>query len=189
MPPERRFAASLGAVLILQSMHTLSLLAAAIPIKSSATLRFSHSCLPLAPDLVPQTILALACASIQAICGLWLSACATLGRSLRPPALCAAASMAYMLLLEAAVYQNHYYLVLHVLLCLALVPCDPYASTLRNLLRFTTSLPYVFGALSKLTSPDWIFRYQPARRWCEKELMRTVPVFMPATWLASPHYV
>lgn len=81
------------------------------------------------------------------------------------------------------------YLFANVLLCLGVVPSEPRGTTLLWLLRFTTSLPYVFGALAKLTSYDWMVRFQPCGRWCERELQATAKVLLPAHWISSVHYV
>ena len=63
------------------------------------------------------------------------------------------AALGHALLLDASLYQNHFWLLLQLLLCFAVVPPSP---LLRSLLRFATSLPYAFGALAKVASADWL---------------------------------
>jgi hypothetical protein len=182
------FATGCGVCLMVQSRLTLTILATALPNDDHSILamRFRHPCMPLMPnDTLTPFIISL----VQAGAGAGLSAsailcmlrrCRTTTAALRVSALAGSASILYLLLVEASVYQNHHYLFLHVLLCLGVVP---HHGQLRALLRFLTSLPYAYGALAKLTSPDWVGRHQPAHQWCHRELLATLPA-----WL-SPHAV
>ena len=180
------FCCFVGLILMRQSWLTAAAPLAAVHPHGLA-LKFSHDCLPsLLPSTVPVDDFL---APLQLAAGLLLSATATaslalrteiglIGWLLRTAALAGAAAIAIMLLAEASIYQNHHYLLANILLIIGVFPrhCD---RELLSQLRFLTSLPYVFGALSKLTSEDWMLRHQPARRWCERELRGA----STATWL------
>ena len=171
------FPASCGLTLIVQARFTYRILSVALP--SGDALRFSHACIPRFPTLIALAPnLAAGLATMQVSSGLILM-CTTSGPAQRIAALVGCAAIVCMLLLEASVYQNHLYLMANVLLCLAAIP---HGWTRLGLLRFSTALPYVFGALSKLTSTDWMLRHQPTRRWCEAEL------YLPTAWTSSPRY-
>ena len=173
----RLFAVLTGGILLLQGAHySHQTLQAAVPSLSNddlLTMRFHHACMPMAPaspSLPPAVTSAWQCAAGAMLC---LAAVMKASRCLQCAAAAAFASVAYMLLLESSLYQNHLWLLVNLLLCMAVVPTKPPscgARVLLHLLRFATSLPYIFGALSKLTSEDWMAHHQPARRWCGREL-------------------
>ena len=144
---------------------------------SPSRLRFRLPGLPLAPLLFDD-----ANATADAAAALQLAGALALLVWPRAGALCSAAAVAYLLLAEQSLYQNHYWLVLNVLLCYAAAARRPRA--LLSLLRFTTLVPYAFGAYAKL-SEDWALRWEPAALWCARDLPRTSPRVL-APLLASP---
>ena len=188
-----------GVCMIAQAWLTANTLSAALPRphtreEEMLTLRFAHPCLPLAPVITAIEWVPSMCAVAQAAAGAMMSVsaarCLHIATradiiAIRAAAALGAASVAFMLLVEAAVYQNHFYLLMHLLLCIAAVPiCDAPdgvggqsargGGALRFLLRFMTSVPYIYGALAKALSADWLPRYEPTRRWCERELLGTL---------------
>ena len=175
-----------GLTLVVQATYTYHVLAAALP--SHGALRFAHACLPRAPTfmLSPRAVAAYV-SIIQVTSGalLIIATATSCARVAQYAALAGCGAVAYMLLLEASIYQNHLYLLVNVLLCIGVTPPGPMR---HALLRFSTALPYVYGALSKLTSPDWMYRHQPARRWCEAELLPIASTLMSSAWLRSPRY-
>ncbi|MEM6689519.1 MAG: HTTM domain-containing protein [Planctomycetota bacterium] len=89
----------------------------------------------------------------------------------RLSALTIACTIAYVLLVERAIYVNHYYLLACISTWLALLPCDRSVSIDSKLgiasrsnlmpawvlwlLRFQLGIPYFFGAFAKLNG-DWL---------------------------------
>ena len=96
---------------------------------SPSRLRFRLPGLPLAPLLFDD-----ANATADAAAALQLAGALALLVWPRAGALCSAAAVAYLLLAEQSLYQNHYWLVLNVLLCFAAAARRPRA--LLSLLRF-----------------------------------------------------
>ena len=159
---------------MLQGIQTRKLLGTGIVSPGAQLLRFSYPQLPLTPSL----LLAFGAPSIVAaqVCfGLLLA----IGWRTRLAAGCSLVIVLGVTLADQSFYQNHYYLVAQLLLCFAVDGEETLggneALLLQNL-RFVTSLPYVYGALAKVTSADWMLRQQPALRWCAHEL--------PASWQA-----
>lgn len=149
----------LGLLLVCQARITWRLLSQALPELGELSLRFHHPGLPLAPLFLPAKQQALASALAQAALGIVLAtrrwtASAAFGSLL---------VLVHTLLLEQSIYQNHYWLLGHVLLCLVVAARRP--RVLRTLLRFVHGLPYAFGAIAKLTH-DWLVRRQPVAQWC-----------------------
>ena len=56
---------------------------------------------------------------------------------------------------------------------------------LRGLLRFVTVVPYAYGALAKLNY-DWLWRYEPATRWCDREIRAAAPWWLKKWLVSSP---
>ena len=165
------YRAFLGLLLVWQAMITWRLQSQAVPEPGATTMRFRYPGLPLAPVVLPPSQQAAVSALAQAASGLVLAT----GKWTASAACASLAVLAHLLLLDQSLYQNHYWLLCNVLLCFAVAADRP--RTLLALLRFTHGLPYVFGALAKLTV-DWLLRQEPATRWCGR--MRGV------SWLPDP---
>ena len=165
------YRALLGLLLVWQAMITWRLQSQAVPEPGATTMRFRYPGLPLAPVVLPPSQQAAASALAQAASGLVLAT----GKWTASAACASLAVLVHLLLLDQSLYQNHYWLLCNVLLCFAVAADRP--GTLLALLRFTHGLPYVFGALAKLTV-DWLLRQEPATRWCGR--MRGV------SWLPDP---
>jgi len=104
----------------------------------------------------------------------------------------------YVLLLDAASYQNHLYLICLLAFLLAVVPAHRTLSlTTRSgqrtdwaptwalwLLRFQLAVPYVLGGLAKLNY-DWLVRAQPVAIWMsEAPPGRFRAAFLDERWAA-----
>ena len=165
------YRALLGLLLVWQAMITWRLQSQAVPEPGATTMRFRYPGLPLAPVVLPPSQQAAVSALAQAASGLVLAT----GKWTASAACASLAVLVHLLLLDQSLYQNHYWLLCNVLLCFAVAADRP--RTLLALLRFTHGLPYVFGALAKLTV-DWLLRQEPATRWCGR--MRGV------SWLPDP---
>jgi hypothetical protein len=104
----------------------------------------------------------------------------------------------YWFLLEQTRYQNHFYLIALLSLILCFIPaggaCSLDARTkpdLRRatvpawmlwLLRFQIAVPFVFGALAKVT-PDWL-RGEPMRMWlAERSDFPLVGAYLTREWV------
>ena len=165
------FRALLGLLLVWQAMITWRLQSQAVPEASAASMRFRYPGLPLAPLMLPPSQQAAVSALVQAASGLVLAT----GKWTASASSASLAVLVHLLLSDQSLYQNHYWLLCSVLLCFAVAADRP--RTLLALLRFTHGLPYVFGALAKLTV-DWLVRQEPATHWCGR--MRGV------SWLPVP---
>jgi hypothetical protein len=165
------YRALLGILLVWQAMITWRLQSQAVPEPSATSMRFRYPGLPLAPLMLPPSQQAAVSALVQAASGLVLAA----GKWTVSASCASLAVLVHLLLLDQSLYQNHYWLLCSVLLCFTVTAHRP--RTLLALLRFTHGLPYVFGALAKLTV-DWLVRQEPARQWCGR--MRGL------SWLPGP---
>lgn len=177
-PPHRRipvgtepYRALLGLLLVWQAVITWRLQSQAVPEPSAVSMRFSYPGLPLAPLMLLPSHQAAVSALGQAASGLVLAT----GKWTATASCASLAVLVHLLLLDQSLYQNHYYLLCSVLLCFAVAAHRP--RTLLALLRFTHALPYVFGALAKLTV-DWLVRQEPVTHWCGR--MKGV------SWLPGP---
>ena len=161
----------LGLLLVWQALITWRLQSEAVPEPSAASMRFRYPGLPLAPLMLPPSHQAAVSALVQAASGLVLAS----GKWTASASCASLAVLVHLLLSDQSLYQNHYWLLCSVLLCFAVAAHRP--RTLLALLRFTHGLPYVFGALAKLTV-DWLVRQEPVTHWCGR--MRGV------SWLSGP---
>ncbi|MGB0114540.1 MAG: HTTM domain-containing protein [Ilumatobacteraceae bacterium] len=95
-----------------------------------------------------------------------------------------AVGFAYLELIDAALYLNHYWFVTLAAVTLAVVPA-PSGGTVPAVtvwaLRAQIAVVYVFAGLAKL-NPDWLFDAQPMRLWLSARTDR--PVIGP--WLDEP---
>lgn len=175
--PVRRFRVLLGCTMLAQSRLWHGTLDAALPSCSHAlSLRFGHHGASTAP-LVGEDVHSWLCAMLAGSAAV-LIVMPTATQSASAVALCCTC---YALLLEASVYQNHHYLTCSLLICFAVVPRS-HSRTLLALLRFTTCVPYAYGALAKLNT-DWLIRLQPTTRWCEHEIPAALPHWASALLL------
>ena len=171
--PCSRFRTLLGATLIVQAVYTHRLLRSmGAALQSPAlSMRFHYPGMPLLP-LPPGDHLAwwsFELAALQATLGaLMATGCCT-----RFAASCSLLLVLGTLLADQSFYQNHYYLLCQLLFCFGV--SRPSHAQLVSL-RFLTSVPYVYGALAKLLSDDWMFAHQPAARWCADELPTSATV-------------
>ena len=154
------FRVLLGTVLAVQSLITHATLATALPAPGPLAMQFSWPGGPRLPLPLDPTVLATAIATVQALLGLLLAT----GWCVRLAAASSFTIVLYMLLVEHAVYQNHYWLLAHILGCFSVAATRP--RELHALLRLLSTVPYAYGALAKLAEPDWMLRWQPTLRWC-----------------------
>ena len=118
-----------------------------------------------------------------------MAACAllvALGRCYRIAAITLLSSFAYVELLDATNYLNHYWLVTLLLVGAAIAPLgrghrDSVPAWIVWLVRAQLGLVYLFAAIAKL-NVDWLVHAQPLRLWLQ--VHADVPVIGP--WLATP---
>lgn len=116
-----------------------------------------------------------------------MAACAllvALGRCYRIAAITLLSSFAYVELLDATNYLNHYWLVTLLLVGAAIAPLvnrESVPAWIVGLVRAQLGLVYVFAAIAKLNA-DWLVHAQPLRLWLQ--VHADVPVIGP--WLATP---
>ena len=105
----------------------------------------------------------------------------------------------YMLLLDAAQYQNHLYLISLVAFLMIAIPAHSAGSldalirgrssgTIAGwclwLLRFQLAIPYVYGGVAKLNT-DWLLEAQPMRLWLSDGTDRAVRIaILQDAWAA-----
>ncbi len=127
-----------------------------------------------------------------------LSAMILLGAFSRLASALFALGFSWVLLLDAASYQNHLYLICLLAAVLAVVPAHRTlsATTPRRkrrdsvpawalwLARFQVAVPYVGGGLAKLNA-DWLLRAQPVALWMgESPAGRFRAAFLDDAWAA-----
>lgn len=118
----------------------------------------------------------------MAVCALLVA----LGRCYRVAAITLLVSFAYVELLDATNYLNHYWLVTLLLGGAAIAPLgsghrESVPAWMPGLVRAQLGLVYVFAGVAKLGA-DWLVHAQPLRLWLQ--VHADVPLVGP--WLATP---